>query len=92
MDNLKKRVIEMIVKRCKLNDVDLDTVDCDAPLFISADDYSEQGLELDSVDALELVAGAKESFNVVIEADNMNVFYSVNTLTEYIKENMETEG
>ena len=91
MDDLKRRIVEMIVKRCRLTDVDVENCDYDAPLFIKDDETVEGSFELDSVDALELVAGVKECFNVVVEAENMSVFYSVNTLADYIKMYMETE-
>lgn len=90
MEDLKIRVIEMIIKRCRLKEIDPNTCDCDAPLFLHDDeDYVEGQFELDSVDALELVAGIKEEFGVILKTDEMNVFYSINTLTEYIKTHME---
>lgn len=86
MENLKKEIVEMIIKRCNLVDVPLDFDDYDAPIFVNEDDLVDTGFELDSVDALELVAGVKEKFGVTIESGNMNVFHSVNTLADYIEE------
>lgn len=86
MESLERRVAKMIINRCKLNDIDIETCDFEAPLFLGDDDISETGFELDSVDALELVAGVKEEFGIMLNVSDMNVFYSVATLTKYIEE------
>ncbi len=87
METLKKEIVQMIITRCNLVDISPDFDDYDAPIFSGEDETEESGFELDSVDALELVAGVKEKFGVTIEAGNMNVFHSVNTLALYIEEN-----
>lgn len=92
MENLVRQVAQMIITRCKLNGVDLDTCDYDAPLFMSDDQGIEGSFELDSVDALELVAGVKEEFGIVMDANEMNVFYSVNSLAQYIEEHMQSDA
>lgn len=83
--DLRRRVAEMIITRCKLKNVDLEKCDYDAPLFLHDDEVIEGSFELDSVDALELVAGVKETFGIVLEAGNTTAFYSINTLAEYIE-------
>jgi len=88
MKDLKKEIVKMIISRCNLVDVSPDFDDYDAPIFVNEDDMEESGFELDSVDALELVAGVKEKFGVTVEAGNMNVFRSVNTLAAYLEEKM----
>lgn len=87
MENLKKQIVAMIIDRCNLTDMDQDYSDYDAPIFMSGGD--EGGFELDSVDALELVAGVKETFGVTVELSDKNVFYSVNTLADYISNHQE---
>lgn len=89
MEQLKRKIVQMIIRRCKLNDVNPDTCVYDAPLFLHDDEVIERGFELDSVDALELVAGIKEEFGIKIDAGETNILYSVNTLAEYVQENME---
>ena len=87
MENLERKLCEIIIKRCRLTDVDIDTVDFDAPLFISADEENVAGgLELDSVDVLEIAAGVKGEFNITISAKDQAVFKSINTLAEYIRQ------
>lgn len=82
MENLKKEIVKMIIDRCNLTEMDADFDDYDAPIFMSDD--VEGGFELDSVDALELVAGVKETFGITIELGDQSVFHSVNTLADYI--------
>ena len=64
----------------------VDIVD-DAPLF----GESENGLGLDSIDALELGIAVKENFGVtfsVVNEETKRHFYSVDTLAAYISANM----
>lgn len=88
MDELARRVANMIIVRCKLNDIDPDTCDYNAPLFYNEENEIEGGFELDSVDALELVAGVKEEFGITMDSRDMGVFYSINTLAKFIELNM----
>ena len=90
MEDLEKRICEVIIKRCRLSDINVDDVDFDAPLFFSDDEENvAQGLELDSVDALEIVAGIKGEFNVTINAKDRAVFKSINTLAEYVRKEID---
>lgn len=91
MEDLSKRIANMIITRCRLKDISPDTCDYDAPLFYNEDDESEGGFELDSVDALELVAGIKEEFGITMESKDMGVFYSINTLTKYLEAKIKGE-
>lgn len=87
MDDLERKVAEMIIRRCKLTGIEVEECDFEAPLFLDDEVEVINGLELDSVDALELVAGVKEEFGLVLNANEMNVFYSVRTLADYIRTN-----
>lgn len=88
MEGLEKRICEVIIDRCRLTDVNADDIDPNAPLFVTEDEENTaQGLELDSVDALEIVAGVKGEFNVTINAKDRAVFKNINTLAAYIREN-----
>lgn len=85
LNDIELQVTELIIERCKLDDVVATEVDFDAPIFVSQDeDGSENGLELDSVDALEIVAAVKGAFGVSIDPKDMGVFHSIRTLSEYI--------
>lgn len=85
MEELERKVLEMIVDKLSLEDLDLDSVDYDAPIFESYADEGE-GLGLDSVDALELVVGLKETFNVKVSDEDMAIFRSVRSIADYIRE------
>jgi acyl carrier protein len=82
MSDMKLRVKEMIIERLKLEGMVPDQIDDAAPLF-------GDGLGLDSIDALELVLGIEQVFNVKIEdeAAGMKAFRSVQALTDFIAEN-----
>lgn len=89
MENTKKMSLEeevkvMIIDRLGL-DVDPKEIDPDAPIFKSYD-MEETGLGLDSIDALELVVGLNENFGVKVADDNMNIFKSINTISDFIRE------
>lgn len=89
MDELKRKLCEVIVTRCKLTDVDVDHCDYDAPLFLTDDESEiEGGFELDSIDALEIVAGVKSEFGVTIDVKDMTIFRNINSLAEYINEQL----
>lgn len=61
-------------------------MDFDAPIFASYADDEDGGFCLDSVDALVLVVGLKESFGVKVSDEDMAIFRSGNSITDYIRE------
>lgn len=77
------RVKNMIIKTLNLEMKDIEIED-DAILF-------GMGLGLDSIDALELACGVEEEFGVSIGEDQMEVFRSVNTLTDYLMQSRDDE-
>ncbi len=85
MDHLEAEVLEMIIEKLGLDDINPEEVDYDAPIFASYADEDE-GLGLDSVDALELVVGLKEKFDVKMNDEDMAVFRSVSSIADYIRE------
>jgi len=60
MENLKKNLKEMLVKDLKLQDINPDEIGDDDPLF-------EQGLGLDSLDAVELVVLINKHYDIQIQ-------------------------
>ena len=81
-ESLKTRVKELIVRQLKL-EIDPATIKDDAPLFGDA----EQGLGLDSIDALELVLGIEKEFGIKVQDEEVGVkaFASVDSLCDFVR-------
>ena len=79
-DSQKLEVKRMLVEQLRLR-MDPAEIGDELPLF-------QEGLGLDSVDAIELVAAVEQSFGIVLvsEKDAKRVLVDVTTLTEYIVE------
>jgi acyl carrier protein len=79
---LKSRVKELIVRQLKL-EVAPESIKDSAPLFGDAN----EGLGLDSIDALELVLGVEKEFGIKVQDEEVGVkaFASVDALCEFIK-------
>ncbi|MFJ5459609.1 phosphopantetheine-binding protein [Pectobacterium sp. CHL-2024] len=81
MENLFVEIKEMIIDSLNLEDISVDEIETDAPLF-------GEGLGLDSIDALELGLAVKNRYGVVLSAESEEVrqhFFSVATLAAFIK-------
>ncbi|MFO7171640.1 MAG: phosphopantetheine-binding protein [Bacillota bacterium] len=77
---LCRRVKQLIVERLEL-DMDPDLITDDQALF-------GRGLELDSIDSLELVVAIQDEFGVAITDDNSEVLLSVNRIVDYVEANL----
>lgn len=84
MENLEEKIKELIIDRLGLIDIVPSDIDSDAPIF----DVNEEGkgLNLDSIDALELIVGLTETFKIKHQSDNITALYSVNTIADFIRE------
>lgn len=81
MENLHIELKQLIIDALNLEDISVDDIKSDAPLFGS-------GLGLDSIDALELGLAIKKRYNIMIDADDGNTrqhFASVTNLANYIQ-------
>lgn len=87
MEKLREEVCKMLLERLGFDDLTVEEVDFDAPLF-AANDKEGKGLGLDSVDSLEIVAGIRQHYNIRVTGNDMNIFGSVNTIVEFIRNNM----
>ena len=81
--DLKNEIKQLIISSLNLDDVTPESIDDAAPLF-------QEGLGLDSIDALELAVAIERKFRVTIpdEAVGKTAFSSVNSLTAYVAEHM----
>ena len=79
MENLKQELKEMIVSDLKLQDVKPEEIADDDPLF-------EEGLGLDSLDAVELVVLINKHYDIQIQdmEEGRVAFASINSLADYI--------
>ena len=75
---LKQRIIEAL----NLEEMTPDDIDTDAPLF------GEDGLGLDSIDALELIVLIEKRYGIKLAspAEGKAIFKSVRTIAEYVNE------
>ena len=83
--DIKQKLKQVIIKDLALEDVSIDSIDDDSPIF------GEGGLGLDSLDAVELVVIIQKNFGVQIKDMTIGrkVFQSINTLAAYIQENIQ---
>lgn len=51
-----------------------------------ADSEDAKGLDLDSIDSLEVVVALSNEFGVEIGDDDMMIFQSINTIADFIRE------
>ncbi|MCD8213227.1 MAG: phosphopantetheine-binding protein [Campylobacter sp.] len=75
-------VKEFIIKSLNLSDIRASDIDTDAPLF-------NDGLGLDSVDALELGLAIQKEYGIVLDSKNENlkqIFSNVRSLAKFIQE------
>ncbi len=85
-DSLKTEIKHLIIESLDLEDVEVSDINDSAALFGDDDD----GLNLDSIDALELGLAIKKKFDVKLDANSEETkkhFYSVDTLADFVAEN-----
>lgn len=81
MQKLKLELKQLIIEALDLEDLTTDDIDEEAPLF------SEEGLGLDSIDALELGIALRKKYSISLEANdagNREHFRSINSLAALI--------
>lgn len=74
---------EMIIEALALEDITIDEIDPNAPLF-------GDGLGLDSIDALEISFAIAQTYGIKLRSDdarNAEIFASLNALAGFIAEN-----
>ncbi|AHN27809.1 acyl carrier protein [Snodgrassella alvi] len=82
MSDLVIQIKELIIDSLGLEDITTDDIGDDMALF------GDDGLGLDSVDALELGLAIQKKFGLQMENDSSQLreyFFSVNTLANYIQ-------
>lgn len=71
----------MIIDTLRLEDISVEDIETDAPLF-------REGLGLDSIDALELVVAIEKIFHIIIEDEDVGrkAFASLRALATFIQQ------
>ncbi len=81
MDVLKQEIKQLIIEALDLEDIKPEDIGDDMPLF------GDDGLGLDSIDALELGIALRKKYKVLLEANgvgNREHFRSVNSLALFV--------
>lgn len=82
-ETLEREIKELIVAAMSLEDISADDIDAEAPLF-------NEGLGLDSIDALELGLALQKRYGVTLAADSEETrrhFASVRSLGAFVAAN-----
>ena len=81
----QEQLKEKIIAGLGLEDIGIDEIEDDMPLF------GDDGLGLNSVDAIELTLIIEKEFGVKIKdvENSQEVFASINSLVKYINEHKE---
>jgi acyl carrier protein len=80
---LETEIKELIITTMSLEDIAVDDIDAEAPLF-------NEGLGLDSIDALELGLALQKRYGVTLAADSEETrqhFASVRALSAFVAAN-----
>ena len=83
MENLELELKKLIITALELEDITPEDIKSEAPLF-------NEGLGLDSIDALELGIALQKKYNIKFKEnseDNKKYFASVKALAEFISAN-----
>ncbi len=83
MSELHKEIKKMIIDCLDLEDIDVEDINDDSPLFV-------EGLGLDSIDALEIGLMLQKKYGIKLESDSeatRQYFASVNSLVALVSSN-----
>ncbi|AEA43433.1 phosphopantetheine-binding protein [Fluviicola taffensis] len=83
MSDLKETLKAQIIEQLNLEDLTPADIQDDASLF------GDDGLGLDSIDALEFIVLLDSNYGIKIAdpSQGKEIFYSINTLADYIAKN-----
>lgn len=84
MNNIKLQLKEQIIKQLNLENVSIEDITDDMPLF-------GEGLGLDSIDALELIVLMENNYNIKLlnPEEGKEVFQSINSMAAYISKHQQ---
>lgn len=85
---LEQEVKQLIIDALQLEDMTVNDIETDAPLFVD-------GLGLDSIDALELGVALQKRYGIALSADSNDTrrhFASVRALADLIENSRKDKG
>lgn len=83
MSDLEKEIKQLIIDTLELEDIEVDDIETEAPLFVD-------GLGLDSIDALELGVALQKQYGIKLDAESEDTkthFASVANLAAFVAAN-----
>lgn len=82
MSELTEKLKGQIIEQLNLEDVSSEDIKTEDPLF-------DEGLGLDSIDALELIVLLEKEYGIKVQnpEDGKKILYSVKTMAEFIEQN-----
>ena len=85
MEELIEKLKSELIEELNLEEITPADIDTEAPLF------GEEGLGLDSIDALEIILILERNYGIKITnpGEGKEIFYSIRTLAEYITTNQK---
>lgn len=83
MENLIEQLKQQIIKALNLEDMTPEDIETDAALF------GDEGLGLDSIDALELIVLLEKEYGIKLSnpAEGKAIFKSVASIADYVSKN-----
>ena len=85
MEELIEKLKNELIEALNLEDITPADIDNEAPLF------GDEGLGLDSIDALEIILILERNYGIKVEKPNegKQIFYSIRTLADFITANQK---
>lgn len=83
MEQLMQELKEALIEALNLEDITPVEIENEAPLF------GDEGLGLDSIDALEIILVLERNYGIRIAnpAEGKSIFYSIRTLADFVAAN-----
>lgn len=80
MENLINEIKEKLIESLHLEQVTLQDLDADAPLF------GEDGIGLDSIDALEIIVMLEKNYGIRLKnvSEGKEIFKTIRSIAEYV--------
>lgn len=88
MNELEQEIYNGIIKKMDLDESELSNIQADTPIF-SNDAGDGNSMNLDSVDALELVVMIYDKWKIDVPAEDMPKLRTIKKIADYVTEHGE---